>query len=281
MKKRFAFLLMCFLLQDSVKAQVTPYTGGDGGGYAANQSATSNCLLYIGGDGSGYGTGNSPRLNCPMFLGDSADGSASNYSPVIVCPSFFGGIGDGYDTGSFKFCQILLPIKILDFSGVKETNRNMLYWRVADAQDLRWFEVERSGDGVNFTKIAVVHAAGNQYQLADNAPLAGTNFYRLSIVEKGGQISYSGVVVLRSFAGSQFTVYPNPAKGHANVYYQSAIVQTVSFCLYNMNGNRVVQQRLQLRKGSNYLLLHFENIPSGVYMLIIPETGDRLRLVVL
>lgn len=279
---RVYFLILIPLLNCVIGyCQFNPYAGGIGAGYSLNRTISQSCTLFAGGEGDGYSANLSPIINCPMFFGDSADGSASNYSPVILCPSFFGGIGDGYDTGTFKFCQVLLPLKILNFSGVKESSRNMLYWRVADAQDLRWFEVERSGNGLNFTWIGVVQASGNQYQLADNAPLPDINFYRLKIVEKGGQLSYSGVVVLRSFTGNQFTVFPNPAKGHANVYYQSAITQTVTFGLYNINGNMVQEQRIQLRKGSNYLHLHFENIPSGVYMLMITETGDRLRLVVL
>jgi Secretion system C-terminal sorting domain len=281
MKKRFLIVLFSLIVCRSTSGQVTPYTGGEGSGYSSNQSANLICLMYKGGNADGFATERTNLLKCVMYFGDSADGAASRYLPLANCPWYFGSEGDGYDKDSIGWCLILLPLKILNFSGVKETNRNMLYWQIADAQDLRWFEVERSGDGVNFTKIGVVNTAGNSYQWADNAPLPGTNFYRLQIVEKGGKISYSGVVVLRSFTGSQFTVYPNPAKGHANVYYQSGMAQIVTFSLYSMSSKLVQEQRIQLRKGSNYLLLHLENITPGVYMLVVPETGDKVRLVVL
>jgi Secretion system C-terminal sorting domain len=302
MKKWYQIFFFSLLLCRIATAQITPYTGGDGSGYGSGQSAILTCLMYTGGIGSGTATAKSQLLtclmytggdadgfatertnllSCVMYFGDSADGAASRYLPLANCPWYFGGEGDGYDKDSIGWCLILLPLKILNFSGVKETNRNMLYWQIADAQDLRWFEVERSGDGVNFTKIAVVNAAGNQYQLADYTPLAGINFYRLRIVEKDGKISYSGIVVLRSFGGNQFTVYPNPAKTHANVFYQSDEARRVTIRLCNIDGTVVLQQAIQLRKGSNYLHLHLGNVKPGIYMLVVPETGDKIRLVVL
>jgi Secretion system C-terminal sorting domain len=323
MKKQIIFLLLYILMLNSVKAQVTPYTGGDGSGYIVNQSVTLSCLLYIGGNGSGYISGNSPLLSCAiffgdsadgnasnitpllnctmffgdsadgsannitsllsctMFFGDSADGSASNYSPATICPQFFGGSGDGYDMDSFKFCQVLLPIKILDFSGVKETNRNMLYWRVADAQDLRWFELERSGNGVNFVKIATINNAGTNYQFADNNPLPEINYYRLRVVERNNHIFYSGVVVLRSFTGNQFTVYPNPVQDHANVYCYSAAARSATIGLYDIKGQVVLKQIIQLRKGSNYFILHVETVKPGVYIIAIDEIGAKAKIVVL
>ncbi len=282
-------------------AQISPYTGGNGSGSNANQSAPMLCGLYYGGinDGAalsfspptvctmfyggvadGAAFNNTPTIACPQFFGGINDGAAVSFSPLTICPPFFGGIGDGYDVDSFRFCQIILPLKILEFYGVKESNKNMLYWKVAEAQDLRWFEVERSGDGINFKKIGIVQAAGNLYQFPDDKPLSNVNYYRLRIVEQNNHIFYSNIVVLKSNGKNDFNVYPNPTKSHVNVYCYSAQKRTVTINLYDMIGRSIRQQVINLNKGGNNFIVHLENVPAGTYLLTINEMGESVRLVV-
>ena len=59
------------------------------------------------------------------------------------------------------------------------------------------FELERRGAGNNFTTIGTVPGSTNTNHLftyINQAPLPGTNFYRLKIRERNGDISCSQVL---------------------------------------------------------------------------------------
>lgn len=277
MRKIFAFLLPA-LLSISIKAQVTPYTGGEGSGSSKNQSAFTVCTQFFGDSADGFSSNTTQPIPCPMFFGGSEDGAAQNFSALTICPSFFGGIGDGYASDSIG-CLTVLPIRLVDFYGNKEETRNILHWKVDFAPQVQLFELERSGNGNSFTTIGKVHGSTNANHLftyIDQAPLPGVNFYRLKIRERNGDISYSPVVVLRNFSTMQFSVYPNPAKNELMVYCFVQEEQTTTVRLTDINGRRVFQQNIHLKKGVNYFRLNSSRIKIGIYLLQLLQQQAKI-----
>jgi len=72
--------------------------------------------------------------------------------------------------------QIPLPITLLYFTARAEGKRSLLNWETATEINNDRFEIERSPDGISFTKIGQVPGAGNSnvhisYQWYDNLPL--------------------------------------------------------------------------------------------------------------
>ena len=98
-----------------------------------------------------------------------------------------------------------------------------LAWATASELTSAAFEVERSLDGVAFTKIGTVAAAGTSatprtYTLLDAVLPAGPRqvYYRLRQVDQDGLAVYSPVrTITLAGAGAGLSVYPNPAVGGA------------------------------------------------------------------
>jgi hypothetical protein len=324
MKNKFTFLLALFFAWFLSKAQVTPYTGGIGSGYSANQSAFFNCSLFTGGMASGaasnstpliacplffgdsadghasnfsqfticamffgdsadgHASAQTPSLPCPMFFGDSADGTATNFSALTICTHFFGGPGDGYATDSTG-CQLVLPIRLLEFYGIKEETRNVLHWQLAAAQQAKLFEVERSRDGLQFNSIGSVPGSTSMnhlYTFIDNTPLPLVNYYRLKITERDLTISYSAIIVLRNEDVTQLSVYPNPAHTQAMVYCYVPEHINTGLSVYRQNGQMVTQRNIKLRRGGNYILLHTANIPNGGYFIRLHQIKKSATIII-
>jgi hypothetical protein len=77
---------------------------------------------------------------------------------------------------------------------------------------------ERSVDGINYEEIGavMVNATGN-YEIKDNNPAAGNNFYRLKLIEKTGASGYSEIRKLWFPGDMNVTIFPNPAKDVLNI----------------------------------------------------------------
>ena len=80
------------------------------------------------------------------------------------------------------------------------------------------YVVERSATGANFTTIGSVASRGNSavevtYNLFDATPLNGANYYRIKMLDKNGQFTYSRVVRVNLGSGKPaISVYPNPVE---------------------------------------------------------------------
>jgi Secretion system C-terminal sorting domain len=261
-------------------SQVIPYTGGNGSGYQSGSTAISNCSQFLGGVADGAAYGFSPLNTCPQFFGGIADGATASLSALTVCPQFFGGTGDGYATDSTG-CITILSIKLLSFYGEKELLRNILHWKAEDGFNVKEFEVEKSADGTNFTKTGTVPGNINNsfsYLFIDTRPFYDISFYRLRIIEKDGQVSYSKIIVLKRGSASPVIVYPNPGKGLITIYFHSGQMMNSSLLIYQADGRLALSKSLKIAVGENYIPLDIQHLPNGMYILRIDERANTAKI---
>jgi hypothetical protein len=108
-----------------------------------------------------------------------------------------------------------LPIRVGSLKAVRENDGIRVQWIAYNQANTVQFEIERSADGQQFTKIATVAATGTDgdvaYHWLDANPLPGKNFYRLKEVDRYFSHEYSNIVYA-SYENSQpgIGAYPNP-----------------------------------------------------------------------
>ena len=114
-----------------------------------------------------------------------------------------------------------LAIKLESIQAVNVGSRNRIDWTTASEELGDYFEIERSSDGRNYTKIATVPAKGeaSAYSYWDASPVIGRNHYRLNIKDASGNGTYSREVVAIVKAGGEFSVvaHPNPVSDKLQV----------------------------------------------------------------
>lgn len=106
----------------------------------------------------------------------------------------------------------VLPVEWLTFQATGRQKDVLLEWTTGLEEENAGFHVERSVSGSDWTVLGTVPPAtsDSHYSFVDQAPLAGTNFYRIRQTDFDGTVSYTWVESAH-FEATQLIVYPNPA----------------------------------------------------------------------
>lgn len=172
----------------------------------------------------------------------------------------------------------VLPVEMLSFRGETLQDANLLTWSTSTEINNLGFEVERSADGINFSKIGFEKTKaenGNattviNYAFTDSRPLAGNNYYRLKQTDKDGKRKYSAVVVLKGDKVRSLTissVYPNPVVNKVSVKLLSPANESVQLVITDLSGKVVHQQSASIAAGENRVQLQVQKLASGTYFI--------------
>ena len=115
-----------------------------------------------------------------------------------------------------------LPVKLSSWEAIPSNNKVKLQWTSSSEINTSHFIVERSADGVQYTALATINAAGNsqspdsyrdqQYSAVDNNPLPGKSFYRLKMVDIDEKFEYSAVRVVVISSKPVIKLVANPVQ---------------------------------------------------------------------
>ena len=177
--------------------------------------------------------------------------------------------------------NIVLPFKIINFSGKIDGKHHLLNWTTSQEQNNAYFNVQRSQDARNFSTIAKVNTKainGNsyaflKYELQDKHPYIGNNYYRLQQVDMDGKLSNSEVInVYRDVNGNQVSIYPNPTKGVLNVECSLLHQESTDIKLFDVSGRMV--RNIQ----SSSLLTHIDMtaLTTGMYVLQVSQNNHLI-----
>ncbi len=130
------------------------------------------------------------------------------------------------------------------------------------------FTIERSADGANWEQIGTVQAKGNSavqtdYNYTDEQPLAGTNYYRLTLVNMDDSYMYSqDRQVMQSATIAEVSFFPNPAHDYVNVSLGGTTGSQVTILLSSISG-RLCRRRQRQRELGWSLLSRSKILPRG------------------
>lgn len=191
------------------------------------------------------------------------------------------------DLGSDKFPeQSTLPVTLGAFSVTKQGDFAVLNWKTTTEINTDHFEIERSYDGVSFTKVAAKAAAGNSnsdinYQHSDpinyNYQIV---YYRLKTVDIDAKSSYSKIVALRLSNGPirDLTVFPNPFTTDLKLQINSLTETTGTVRISNAIGQVVYNRNIILQKGENIVVLTsgLETLKPGMHLMEVITTQGKV-----
>ena len=95
-----------------------------------------------------------------------------------------------------------LPLTLITFDAQLIDKDVLLQWSTSFEENTSHFDIERSADGMSFTFIGNVNAAGNSssernYDFTDKDPFNGINFYRLKMVDADDKFVYSKAIAVK------------------------------------------------------------------------------------
>ncbi|MBS1747273.1 MAG: T9SS type A sorting domain-containing protein [Bacteroidetes bacterium] len=181
----------------------------------------------------------------------------------------------------------VLAVEWLNFSAQKNGMHSVfLNWSVQSSVNNDHYEIERSNDGVHFTKIGTVNVVNGanmkKYSFTDNLPLSGINYYRIKQIDKDGSYQYSEIKkVNMADAIKRWNVYPNPAKDKATLYPLNNYTKTdIAVC--NLNGKIVYHTSVSNVMANQSINIPVGNLSKGVYVIkiVTDKNTDTQKLVV-
>jgi hypothetical protein len=190
----------------------------------------------------------------------------SNYSTV-------GTYGTLIDNVNFSMNKqsIILPIKLIGFTGEIRNNKAILNWTASnDDQDGKYFIIERAIANGNFDSIGIVAVNGISYSFTDAKMPNGVNNYRLKVVSLASSV-YSKIIALDNTAASGFLVYPNPATSSIGFKMNSAISTSVNVVVCSISGSIVSMKQVHLNAGFNVATIDITSLHPGSFFLKISD----------
>ncbi|MEP7237118.1 MAG: metallophosphoesterase [Ferruginibacter sp.] len=173
-----------------------------------------------------------------------------------------------------------LPVSLVSFTATLNTDKVLLGWTTSQEQNNKYFTIERSTDGINFTILGKVNGKGttsesNVYHLVDFAPADGINYYRLSQTNYDGITSYYDTRRVTYKNSKNFTAsYINLLNKTVNVVINSNKTDIVSMKVFDFAGNEIKQETFTIAAGTTTKNLQLQN---GVYVVVlINKNGNRI-----
>jgi hypothetical protein len=170
-----------------------------------------------------------------------------------------------------------LPVTLTKIKAYQKDNGIQVDWTAENEVNIGSYEVEKSVDGQHFAKGTGITAKGNNsvtqnYSWLDENAVTGSNFYRIKVIEKSGEVKYSNIVKVDiAYAKGTITVFPNPIKGSViQVKLSNMEKGRYSAVLYNTLGQKLYSNTIEhtLRSG-NYTISLGRLISKGTYTLHI------------
>ena len=242
-----------------------------------------------------------------IMVASGAEGtSAITYpNPPVLGQMYFAGVGGNYNpmAGGGKMDEvrlynralsaaeitqlvgISLPLKMGDFTAVKNNAGINLNWETLSEQNTAYFEIEKSTTGTDFTSIGKVAAKGNSstkqnYSYTDNAVTASINYYRLKLVDIDNRFTYSNRIAVKNNDQQLMAieVFPNPASAVLQVQMPSKQKETATMYIADAAGKIVYSKTIQLNEGNNATIIPITQLASGMYQFMLEsKTGKQTK----
>ena len=174
----------------------------------------------------------------------------------------------------------LLPVSFTKIKADTKEQAIQVNWSIANEGDVRFYEIQKSTNGSNFSIIGEVNATGSKdYVFMDGKPSKGINYYRIKSVSVSGANSYTSIANATFGFGDKSLVamYPNPVtSNHCTIAFQNKPAGKYVLTFINSAGQTVFTTTLSVTEGNSvHPLVLPKNITKGMYELQVEGAGKK------
>ncbi|HZH66541.1 MAG TPA: T9SS type A sorting domain-containing protein [Flavisolibacter sp.] len=181
-------------------------------------------------------------------------------------------------------CGSVLNVNLLSFSGMANSKSVILNWSTSLEKEQVIFQVEKSTDGRNFSKIATIKgynnviSATNQYGFNDTSAQSPKMFYRVALSAVGGRRTQSHVITLQNEAPA-FSVdnLINPFSDNLSFDVTVGYTSKIVVVLLDAAGLVVKKKTYAAYAGLNSIALtELSDLAAGIYVLQVEHNGKTI-----
>jgi len=189
---------------------------------------------------------------------------------------------------SFSFADPSFgSLTLTDFKGVFTDQQVVdLNWLTMMESGVDYFEIQRSGDGMNFQNIDSVDSkmkiSTNDYQLhysyRDIHPLTGTSYYRIKVVGKNGNINQTPVVQINNNPFEGTRIYPTLVQNNMIFVESDKNLRSVKIEFFDISGNKLNETNWNMLTGrQNVQISRSGSLPTGTYVVRMTANGQYVK----
>lgn len=195
---------------------------------------------------------------------------------------------DAASAAADRFKIVFRPSAIYTDMDAKVVNGDIaVNWSVSSEFNIQHYEVERSVDGDNFTKVNEQPAAKNDftnavYNSLDASPAIGYYYYRIKSISNNGVIGYSNTVKVKiNKSTPAMYVLPNPVTNNIiQVQMNSLPAGVYDARLLTSTGQLVFADIISHAPGTaTETLLPRKKLTAGIYQLKITAPDKKVTVI--
>ncbi len=173
-----------------------------------------------------------------------------------------------------------VPVLLKNFDAMIVNDKVKLQWTTTSEINSDHFIIERSSDAVHFSAIATVAATGNNsvetnYSKEDPTPLPGKSFYRLKMVDKDGQTTYSAIRTIIFINKMAASILENPVQQTLTLINVTTANTNSEWQIISSVGQMIKKGILQ--NGTNKISI--ASLPAGTYWIKMSNTREALSFI--
>ncbi len=223
--------------------------------------------------------------------GGSTNGQMSFYVEVSgndntnYTNMFYGnGASNGGSSSTYSYVPIqntIVTLSNINFNAKNINNNAMLNWTIENPSvNIRYFEVERSIDGIHFLSIGTNNVNNsNAYQYTDPLPnqlkYYDRIFYRIKEVHANRKFKISEPKSLH-ITSNVIRLFPNPAHDFIELDFELTTPDLSTIKIIDASGKCIKVFSLKSKDGFNQLKISLQDITPGAYYLML-ITGEETK----
>lgn len=172
------------------------------------------------------------------------------------------------------FQQVALPVTISSFTGTWKNEQVSLVWTTGNEIDIDNYEVQRSADGISFSKIGTVASlnipGGHDYTFYDKGLYQSYYYYRIKVIEKSSTFSFSSVLLLKDAQvvnGVKMKIIPNPIDNWFTTSFQDKVSGSITVRMLDLAGKEVWKGEQEAFDAYNITFIINRHVTPGVYVI--------------
>jgi hypothetical protein len=180
----------------------------------------------------------------------------------------------------------ILPVTIAGFDANLKSNHVELTWKTMMEKGIDHYEIERSGDGFNFTEIGSMPTkttiSTNSYQLAynftDEQPLPGISYYRLRVVGRDNYTNQSEIVQITNHQVQGTKIYPTLVQDNMVFVQTDKPLRNARLEFFDLSGKKLSETSWESLSGrQNCRISGMGRLPAGTYVARLTSNGEPVK----
>jgi G8 domain len=182
--------------------------------------------------------------------------------------------------GFVPFIEFTLPVRFISFNVARQNNNILVEWATAEESNSSYYEIERSENGINWTGIGIIKAAGNssainKYSFIDKNIISKIVYYRIKQVDADGKFVETSIRMIKMQAGTATIKITAASSNSIYVHFSEQVKANVMIRVASISGQIVSQQTINQPVGQVIIPSHTNT--RGIYVVTVSD-GQNLTI---